>query len=350
MKNFKFLLSAMLIAFGLMFTSCDKDKDTASQNQAEISFTLNEMDFDTFKGDLNDTLPTCSDLTMDYALATVEASGTTGIEYYLPIYDISTPDGTMHETKGLVVDLVQETTKLLTLTRFLVYHDVTGDGQSIDDILIKAAPAPGSEYQQFLHPDDLLNKIFAVDAFKKYQIDIDVLCFEPSFYDNFGFYWFTIHTFTKYENWWFGDICITDFTPYLQSMYKHQGNGIQADMPAIAMVKTYKWVETSTPGVFDWNLLKEFNNEAYYGEGQAMNVWWVDEDFTTDRYRFDLYVWLPIDNSFNFDYVLIDDQFFYTDGVAEGVYVDPVSLVIDYVLGDCVNATNKYPPWTIPIP
>ena len=54
---------------------------------------------------------------------------------------------------------------------------------------------------------------FKIIAFEKAEYAIDVLCYIPAEWDNFGFEWFEVTEITLREQCFFGDICIYDFDP-----------------------------------------------------------------------------------------------------------------------------------------
>ena len=95
------------------------------------------------------------------------------------------------------------------VTSFVVYNDNGTPDDENDDVIVRAAPLPGSEYWDLMQFK--LNLEFTVDAFYKKQYEIDVLCFEELFYNEFGFTWFEFNDVRIEYQCIFGDICVDDY-------------------------------------------------------------------------------------------------------------------------------------------
>jgi hypothetical protein len=84
-----------------------------------------------------------------------------------------------------------------SITKFVLR---SGDGD-----IIMATPEQGAAFAQYVTKS--LDFQFTVEAFKKTEIDIEVLCFISQEYQSFGFFWFEITEIVIREFCFFGDIC-----------------------------------------------------------------------------------------------------------------------------------------------
>jgi hypothetical protein len=234
------------------------------------------------------------------------------------------------------------------LSKFVVYHDEGNDGPSSDDKIVRAALEPDGMYHSLMtHKLDLE---VTVEAFKKKQIVIDVLCFEDLYYEAFGFTWFELNEIMIERLCFFGDVCtgkLADFDVD-GSLYKLQSQGVQMDMPAISEIKVFKSL-TENPS--DWGTpVRTFKNEDYPdntvwphpGEGNCLEVHWANDLDVTEYFRFELWVYLPSGTSMAYKLI---DAWEFTDG---DFPVDPgTDGVVDYVLGACQIdvADIRYPAW-----
>ena len=208
-----------------------------------------------------------------------------------------------------------------TVTQFMLMNDNSTPDDLSDDVIVSAAPEAGSDYAAFVnHP---LDYNFTVTAFQKNQLDIEVLHFIPQEYSSFGYDWFSMSQTTVREQVFFGDISVKHPSDYTGSLYANQTNGLQVDMPAIFKIDVYR------DGVF----LISYNNASTYGEGEVLKVDYPDAANTTDEFRFDLYIYVKIGDSFGYkkfhSWTFDDDQ--KIPAGSDGV--------VDFVLGNS-NATQ----------
>ena len=266
MKNLKILLSAMLIAFGLMFTSCDKDKDNDAIPQGEFKFVIEYTDFD-----LKADVPMCDEaLTMDYIKFKIDGGDW-----------ISSP--VLNANGKILTKVLKMAPGTYSLTDFVVYHDVAPIGEGTEDILVRAAPEVGSEYWDLMA--NPLNIEIVVEEFIKKEYVVDVLCFEDLFYDKFGFTWFELNLVKIERQCFFGDFCVTNLDAYANSEYVGQVQGLQSDMPLIMQIEVYK-NDGTTP-------IRTFDNMTTLGEGDCMEVYWANDEDLEEQFTFKLYGWLP---------------------------------------------------------
>ncbi len=214
-----------------------------------------------------------------------------------------------------------------TITQFMLMNDNGTPDDTTDDIIVSAAPEAGSPYAAFVnHP---LDYNITVTAFHKNQVNIEVLHFTPQEYTAFGFDWFSMTQTTVREQVFFGDISVKHPSDYAGSLYAQQSNGLQVDMPAIFKIKVYR------NGVF----LISYNNEANLGEGDVLHVAYPDVANTTDHFRFDLYIYVKIGDTFGYkkfySWTFDDDQ--KIPAGSDGV--------VDFVLG---NSNASQPDLLLP--
>lgn len=317
MRKFLFLITA--VAF--MFTACEKDQNEAIQNDAQngatIEFKIDQTDFG-----YKNTVPMCLDdelITMDYVRFSVLNADLVTTTYKSLIYVI---DG------EYLTQVIKLDTGAYELTSFTVFHDAGVIGDESDDVIIRAAPLPGSEYHDLMMYK--LNLAFDVKAFYKQQFEIDVLCFEELFYEQFGFTWFQFNDVRIEQVCVFGDICVFNSEDFVGSIYETQASGIQLDLPAIFEVRVYKeGVEIP---------LRVFSNIEWLGEGACLPVYWPNRMDVEETFSFEIWAWLPLVNG-GFDYVLVDTwNFLDGDGPVTGE-----DGVAEFVLGDCIWGETDYP-------
>lgn len=299
----------LLLAVSLVgFYACNKEEEK-TQAESSFEFVIEKANF--FKGTADD-VPTCADLNLDYAVFELG-----GVSYTTDLYTVE---------GELLTEVIKLPVGLYQLTSFLVYNNNGTPNNLDDDILVRAAPATGSDYADLV--TNKLDLEISVDPFKKKQFAIDVLCFEDLYYDSFGFTWFEINDIKIERACFFGDICTGCFDDFAGSLYANQENGIQMDMPAIFQVKVYREGETEP--------MKTFDNTAWLGEGSCTEVYWPNNLNEEDNFIFELWVYLPVGN--DFDYVLINSW----DVQDENGPQEGSDGVVDFVLGGCQYQNSDY--------
>ncbi len=187
-----------------------------------------------------------------------------------------------------------------------------------------ATPTAGSDYSEYVGVT--VGFSFDVNKFAKKQVPVDVLCFLPEEYTNFGFDWFIVTQTVVREKCFFGDICLNG-APYSPADYDGSlyGSSLGVDVPAIMKIVVKK------NGVEVPN--SPFNNEASQGIGSPLCVQYPDDiGAPGEIFTFDLYIWTRLCDG-SFDYELFD-TFTATD---DGALNIPVGAdgVLDYVVGTC---------------
>ena len=330
----------LLAAFALMLSSCNEKVSGPEEQYAEVSFSVNEASFVTLKGapGTPGNVPECKDLSMDYAVITID-----GEQY---VTDIFHANG-KYVTQPLKIlmgvndpESGADDTKDITITEFLIYH---GDKENINaENLIKAAPNSNSDYMDFVNPDRRLDLTIEVEKFKKVEAAIDVLCFDPLFYQNFGFTWFKLDLMTIKSLCFFGDICTGKLDQYMIDNSPYLGQEGKYDLAAIMKVSVYKMIVGEDD---DYVYIADYNNWDTWntpGEGDCMTVYWGDYDEKDENYKIVLEVLLPVGNTLA--YVEQKTWMFNDDAIGTADLSYPQSNmwgenindgVVDFVIGNC---------------
>ncbi len=302
-KNYIVLAFIML----MFVLSCQKSNDIEPpEDNQGVAFTLNAGSADKSTD--------CFSKKADYANVVIS-----GTSYKLEVFYINSVPYT-------------NTLKLeegdYELTEFMLMDDNNTPDDTSDDVLLAATPHEGSEFSQYV--EQALNISFTVEAFKKTELGISVLCYEESNYSKFGFLYFQIGQVVVREQFFFGDICICRLDDYASSLYAQQSNGLQLDMPAIAKIEVWR------NGV----KFEEFTNEEWYGEGKPLTVRYADVLRHVDNFEFKLFILVRQGTEFN--YVHFHSWTFKDDEVIPA----GDDGVVDYVLGNCSpGADLTLAPW-----
>jgi hypothetical protein len=353
----------LLFLIAAVMFSCKKNETTKPdvKKEAEVSFNITTILPDAGR-DWEYDIPQClDDATPVYAKIKIDeiegpdagpgGAPTTG---YFDVPVFWTNDNLYTQTFKLPVDpadcLDGVCCTTYTITEFYLYD--------ADGVMIKAAPAPGSEFQEFVDPDHALNLTFMVCAFDKVEVPIDVLCFEPDFYDLFGFFWFEITEITVRELCFFGDVCqdwwldnmyvpLTAWEDY-DNYYQYQSNGIQTDMPAIIIIKLYKEIDGQYVYIRFWDNIYYPDQSYWLGEDVPLCIRYADYDHETDNFMVEMYIYGPRnipyrDNEFGFTDDNPQMTWTWTDGDVSGIDLNGDG-VVEFAWGDCV----QNPEWHLP--
>lgn len=194
------------------------------------------------------------------------------------------------------------------------------------DDIVKSTPMVGSVYAGYVNNpiDDLVD--FEIFPFEKEQFEVDVLCFVPAVWDNFGFEWFDVTEITLREQCFFGDICIDDFVAYAGTLYD---NPLVNDEVAIFRIEVYRdgyWVEDFYNTNYD-----EFDVLTYIS---PLCVQYADYDLVDNTFEFKLFIYTDLGYQYFYTWTFDDDEKIpsnnsdFIPGYDDGV--------VDFVLGDCV--------------
>jgi hypothetical protein len=300
------------MVMGLIIVSCNKKTDVPTQQDVVFKAATATTGF---KADV------CDNDVANYALINID-----GDSYKVDVFYL---DGVIY-TNTLKLAPGQH-----TVNSFVLQNDNGTPNDDSDDAIVKATPESGSEFAQFVQkPVDFT---FTVDAFLKAEVDIEVLCFQPTDITDFGFAWFAVNEITVRELCFFGDFCTPDYMDYSNTLYADQRNGVQHDMPAIFRIDVYR----NNNFVISYNNEMHADGTPWLGEGSALCAQYPDFSNSTDNFRFELWVKVLVGNSFEYK---LFHTFTTTDG---GQLNSGADNVLDFVIGDCVpNADLVLPAYT----
>jgi hypothetical protein len=309
MKTRVFLILLMAVAL----FSCQKEKDpVATQQEITFSATIVEPNLKNSEDWL-----CVAEETPTNAWVVVN-----GASYYPALFEL---DGKLY-TQAIKVDSDLDGIEYC-VSQFVLYKEVNGsEGVGAGDIVVFGTPQPDSDYEVYIDEDYRLPYCFTIEGFMKYEIPIEVLCFEEADYDYFGFFWFNITEIVIREQCFFGDLCLKHIDDYDGSLYEGQLNGLQIDMPAIFKLYVFK-EGVAVP-------YSPFSNEAWLGEGAPLCIEYPD-NLTIDGETFTVELWIYVKVGAGFNYVKFH-TFSFDD---EEMLAAGTDGVVDFVLGNC-NLTD----------
>jgi hypothetical protein len=316
----------------LILMSCMQTEESILIKHAELSISVDKADFNALKSWDLGGVPECHDLTMDYVLFTLEfldddGNVTSSQQYKTSIFQ---PNGKLvtESVKILLNDRVSLNVRLAT---FFIYHK-KADG---DDVIVKAAPLPGSKYHSLVSHG--LGSNIELKKFSKKEIEVDVLCFEPLYIVEFGFTWINLNEIIIRNQCWMANLCVDNPSDYRGSLYEILNNELSNQMPAILKINVLNYVgeaEGDHDDDINWDLLitHENNTIETYGINKCLEVFWPDNIDRNDLFRFDIYV-LMADGAGQFYYQFYNSYAFWdndrpdfgTDGIA------------NFDIGDCTT-------------
>lgn len=200
MRLFKNYLGALAM-LALVFTSCSKEETTLDESNAEfveLTFgaTLNDLANRAMNkqsvGELS--IPDCASTAPDYAVITFAYGG---VNREVTVDILNDDQGYFTDYSDLLkIPVPTNGSTTVTLTGFLVYD-------SNDDV-IWAAPV-GSDFANYV--DQTLPRNFTVTAGTKPYIDVEVLCFDRRFVNEYGYPFFELDTNRAIQFCIFGNYC-----------------------------------------------------------------------------------------------------------------------------------------------
>ena len=317
MKKFALLIGTV----ALVFASCTQEMPGTDPNAPQDVIFTSAIEGG-LKGLKAGDPTTCSNPEAEYAL--VVLSGET---YYPAVFMV---DNILYTQaiKLLPGDYLLET--------FALMDDNGTPNDKSDDVIVRAAPNTGSEFAAFV--TNPLSLGFHVNAFEKIEIPVEVLCFEETSYQHFGFAWFKPVATSVHQMWFFGDFCTKFFMNYTGSLYESQKRGLQIDMPAIFNIELYQ------NGI----LTATYSNEEYFGEGKPLSVKYSDKTGIEDNFELKLNVLVKVGDEFTYKYM--HSWFFQDDEVIinqHGIEGPGEDGVYDFVLGNCnaIQADFAFAPY-----
>jgi hypothetical protein len=316
MKKLLCMLAVILVAF--LATNCKKDQSNNPpvKGSTEVQFNINSVTQSGLKSNSDEII--CSQEKATYVMYKMDGGDYQRVEVFYV--------GNVPWTNSIKMNAGGTH----TLQEFVVYGRNPSTG--LDEVIM-AAPHSGSTYAPYV--TNPLDHQFTVVTDQKLQLTMDVVCFQPTTYTNFGFIYFNLNQIVFRQQWFFGDFCIKNKAEYTGSDYAQQpnwGSGTgYIDAPAIFKIEVYKGT----------TLMNTFtNDDAAHHFGDKVSVTYGDDLNVTDAFTFKLWILVKQGNAFNFQ--LFNTWNFYdisnitqlTDGV------------VDFVLGSC-NPTADYifPPY-----
>jgi hypothetical protein len=227
-----------------------------------------------------------------------------------------------------------------TINEFVVYSDNHTPNDISDDVVLWATPHTGSQWATYVSTP--LVKNFNIVKDQKIPVNIDVVCFMPATYLNFGFTYFSMNELVIRQQWFFGDICMKDASQYVGSDYAHQANWVDvgySDRPAIFQLKVYKYIGNA------YSLQNTFtNDDVDHQYGNKVSVTYGDYLNKTDQFKFELYILVRQGTSFNF--VLFKT---WTFNDQSNIIQSSDDNVVNFIIGNCYDQNNPpayiFPPW-----
>ena len=211
-KIFTFLLTV------LFFSGCEKEKEKEGLLQ-EVVFGIEHIDPHALKTDSDFDIPCQYDeegnlLVPGIAQIILRDADGVSQTYNLELINIA---GKLY-TKSLRLKPGTYTVTMLLL--------LTEPGGTI----VMATPKENSLYAPYISPGKRIEFSFMVGEFEKTEVSAEVLCYEPSSYEAFGFFWFNIHQIVVKELCFFGDICANHIPDY-QEETAYGGNTMGSGNP-----------------------------------------------------------------------------------------------------------------------
>lgn len=305
------------LILGLLFVSCNKPPTVLLEQEVVFKAITYETEFK------SGSSIACENPMAHYALITIQPlladNATPNGDPIFKSIDVFYLDGNLY-SNSLSLPLGN-----FSVTSFVLMNDNNTLLDTQDDIAVLAVPTAGSDYAEFVSTTLPLN--FAVGAFMKNEIPIQVLCVNPANYSNFGFSWFALNPIDVYSFCFYGDLCINDIPGYENTIYgaQNNGDGLGDKIPAIFKIDVFR----------NNDFLISYNNEDWLGEGSVLCVEYPDYD-GLDNYEFILSV-----------KVLVGDQLQYVEyyqwtSTDDGSLLNPngdlstiTNGVLDFIIGDC---------------
>lgn len=316
----KTLRNLCILITAISILSCDKEAAN-DEELIEVSFGITQVDPLAVKSDQN--TPACRpDMLPDKAHIIIN-----GESYF--------PDVTINGGK-LYTQVIKLPLGNYTVSQFWLLDAASN--------ILMAIPDTDSDYAQYVETP--VSFPLVVERYKKVQMEVELLCYDDAWHDEFGFTWFYTGRIALKELYFYGDLCIDDAADYQGTLYANDGSfpseGIY-DAPAIFKVVVKKddiELEQST-----------FGNEAWLGIEEPVCVTYTDRmDVEDEVFTFELWVLVPSTLPGVLTYQLYT-TFTTTDGNPLDQVIDDQNMMV-FSIGDCAyNPDNNIIvlPWLDPI-
>lgn len=362
MKILKSIGSLIVIFTLIVFSSCEKDIGAnktvdVTFNVNNVTQTLSKKDGSTDTPDGNSgystPIPICSDDTPTHVKVTLKGPGlpVEGKTYTLDVIE-TLEDGTQTSVLKLDASITDDD---FAITMFEVYtmwdHD---EDPSNDDVekLIWLSPTTESHYASIWGLHNAVTKTFTVDAFTKKKVDVDVICFEPYDYENFGFSWYDFNRIDIKQLCFFGDICTKFHAAFhARGAYVGQPGYVGFDFPVI-----FEIVITDDQG----NEIARDNNLAWQGVGVPLCLEYPNYvDIPNEELTFTINMKMPYDGVDEYSETVYSDTFYAEEFDNTDLNDDLANIfggddgIFDFVVGNCSypgNDASVELPAYIPVP
>ena len=345
MKNLlKILLGLFLVTFAI---SCDKDDATEVipvQQFQDVVFDVNNFipPADTAgknaftsgkqEGEKDPSIPDCSDTEPSYVTIDVD-----GILTTLQLITLN------NKTQTEVLKLVPGEHNLKS---FVVY-DVSNQP-------IWASPIEGSYYNE-LWPDlNFVDVPFTVNEFDKLKVNVDVLCYKPYQYEEFGFAWFEYAKVEVHTVCFFGDICTKFYEEFHNESSPYFGQDYDGyDFPAIFYV-LIKNADGDIVNDNNYDSETGFwadSNLSWFGTGDPLCIEYPDMIGVDESFTFEIHLQMPDGHHELVHTGTFDDTAH--SGVGDDAGFGGADGIFDFVVGNCSydgNDGDYELPAYLPIP
>ena len=253
----------------------------------------------------------CPLLTPDYARIIID-----DIRYNIPVTS---------DKENFLTESFRLSTGNHQVSLILLLDDNETPEHTADDKVVLAVPVKGSEFGTYVSRPT--NFEFILDAGQTSSVEAEVICYQELFKKSYGIT-FEITEIVIREQFFFGDICVTDMDAYAGSAYEDQQNGIKVDMPAIFYISVSSNGQP-VPG-------SPFSNQDWLGEGNPLCVQYPDNlNDNGEVFTFELFILVP-DEEEGFQY-----RHYYTWTITDAEMISSgTDGIVDFVLGNCVYSTS----------
>jgi len=333
----------LFFAAALVFSCQKKEQNIVPPPDTDVVFNITEVNpNDELRSPIDWTCPTDDQgnlLVPAYAYLEIIINGVS-TPFTPEVYSL---DGQLY-TQAIKLPAPKTGTTSYTVTKFVL--------KTSDDVMIMATPAAGSDYSEYVSKTVLFT--FDVSAFAKAQVPVEVLCFSPEDYTNFGFDWFQINQTVVREQCFFGDICVKHPDEYLTSLYGTAQPPIgecKIDMSALFKVFAYIGDTTVPANQLPNSPFTNATPQANYGVGSPLCVQYPDNlEIQGEVFTFNLYILVKSGSDFVYKYFATFTST--DDGPLMDVDGNPVpdvdgDKITEFVLGSCNYSDTdvQFPPY-----
>ncbi|MBK3516956.1 hypothetical protein [Carboxylicivirga marina] len=350
----------LLAAFALVVSSCNEKVDGPREQSIEISFDVNQLGFSTQLKSGQENVPICQDIEierLEYAQFKLKYKviDDNGREQFIesPYTSLLTWINGKLVTQPIKLAIPDGDVQMFCITEFFIFEDINdnaiydpdfADNNGRTDVILRAAPNKYSRYYDLVIDSHCLDLCFDVESFKKFEFEIDVLCFEDLDYDSFGFAWFDLNLIKIERMCWFGDLCIGANSDIYASQNSGYGSSILFDMPAVMKVELFKKVGDNFQPILKGGYPLVFSNKDGYDPdtGTCMEVFWPNDESVDECFRLEYSVW-KLKESGDFGWVYMDAIEYCEEAFGGDVSVETAFWegylgsdgVFDFVVGTC---------------